>query len=112
MPCLDSGALILNRPALERLAETTSCKECPYVGSDSIAFGYCALVNAVPLVHVPCMHCHSRGVMGDSDSLLTADLMRHHWVTAGGLSLSSFAAQVASLAEEINLPHHPFEPDF
>ena len=43
--------------------ELTSCsnphRTCPYTGSNEISLAYCALYTAVPMVHVPAMHCHT-----------------------------------------------------
>ena len=34
-------------------------RTCPYTGSSEISLAYCALFTAVPMVHVPAMHCHT-----------------------------------------------------
>ncbi|CAE6912022.1 unnamed protein product [Symbiodinium sp. CCMP2592] len=103
-PCLSAGAAILSRAAFELLAPHASCKTCPYTGSNEISLAYCALYTAVPMVHVPAMHCHTSN-MADQDRHLTADLLAHHWISAGGLAQSTLGRQEA-------VESHPFEEDF
>ncbi|CAK0843685.1 unnamed protein product [Prorocentrum cordatum] len=104
-PCLDGGAVLLNRLALDAIGEVASCRECPHVVSDQVSLGYCAFFNAVPLVHLPALHCHTPR-MGDSDRHLVRDMLAHHWIAAGGLSASALAAEAPAA------PWSPFEPGF
>lgn len=109
MPCFESGAVILNKQAVDSIGQFASCKECPYVGSDAISLSFCSFFSAVPLVHVPGMHCHAQH-LGEEDHLLTSDLLSHHWIAAGGLSASALAASATHLTGQ--LAYHPFDADF
>ncbi|CAK0822570.1 unnamed protein product [Prorocentrum cordatum] len=71
-PCLDGGAVLLNRLALDAIGEVASCREWPHAVSDQASLGYYAFVNAVPLVHLPALHCHTPR-MGDSDRHLVRE---------------------------------------
>ncbi|CAE8712795.1 unnamed protein product [Polarella glacialis] len=110
MPCSSSG-IVLSRPALDLLAERASCKECPYVGSDAISLAYCAFYTAIPLVHVPGLHCHPPPI-GTADQILTSDLLAHDWIAAGGLSASDLGKRADEIHDDGQLMIHPFEEDF
>eukprot|EP00929_Paragymnodinium_shiwhaense_P016514 TRINITY_DN124926_c0_g1_i1.p1 TRINITY_DN124926_c0_g1~~TRINITY_DN124926_c0_g1_i1.p1 ORF type:complete len:696 (-),score=119.59 TRINITY_DN124926_c0_g1_i1:71-2158(-) len=107
-PCLNTGMAMVSRAALHRLSALASCKECPFVGNDDIALGYCSYFNAVPIVHVPHFHCHTDE---QADDTLLSDLLAHNWVAAGGLSRSR-QGQAADQSSELLLPYHPFEAEF
>eukprot|EP00931_Biecheleriopsis_adriatica_P124412 TRINITY_DN99545_c0_g1_i1.p1 TRINITY_DN99545_c0_g1~~TRINITY_DN99545_c0_g1_i1.p1 ORF type:complete len:680 (+),score=128.62 TRINITY_DN99545_c0_g1_i1:32-2071(+) len=111
MPCLNDGGLILSRSAFDQLAKHASCKTCPFIGSDSMSLSYCSFYNAVPMVHVPGIHCHPRTI-GKADLDLTADMLAHHWIIAGGLFDSSLGKMAKRLGNDQLLMHHPFEEDF
>eukprot|EP00440_Ansanella_granifera_P044074 gb/GFBE01047765.1/.p1 GENE.gb/GFBE01047765.1/~~gb/GFBE01047765.1/.p1 ORF type:complete len:681 (+),score=90.76 gb/GFBE01047765.1/:1-2043(+) len=111
MPCLDSGGVALSRSAFDLLSLHASCKACPFIGSDAMSLAYCAFYNGVPIVHVPMMHCHPQ-TLGDTDRDLTADMLAHQWISAGGLSTSDLGMMAKGLEDDQLLMHHPFEDDF
>ncbi|CAK9043453.1 unnamed protein product [Durusdinium trenchii] len=101
VPCQQS-AVVLSRSALELLSKHASCKTCPYTGSTAISLAYCALYTAIPLVHVPGFRCQTENMDRD----LLVDVLAHHWIAAGGLSLSTLGQDDSAIHPA------PFEAGF